>query len=647
MDEAEPVDLDAFLKDYEASDDERKILDGADEDDLNWAADFLSCRADGECKCGEHTDPVDKEEEGESEDQRRRRAFRGFIAGPVLQKLRELLASPRIRQIPRVLVGRQRQYPSPYGYPPVPGYPSPYGYPPTPGRAPARRVTRFAQPLRRVARASADGTMQEFYIDSIVMDIQEDSIKVEDGVLKADCVATAAMVQDYDGVKVLKDPEELKLAVDFAKQIPCSHTHPPDGIVTSQDQIVGWTSPVTYDKDNKRVSCSVEIKDQGAIDAIQKDGKKDVSIGFFCDLDRTGGEFEGAKYDAVQRNIVLNHLAVGVDKGRCPSGTCGIGTDADPKPPAKPPEEDVDVSVHEKLLKEKTDAIKALSKKIVEGADTLKADELKALVSQMERISWDLSDATNVINTKNIGVDEQLLKDTKSVLEKAVKDHEITLEKPPADDDKKKEGEGDDPKKDGDKKKDDEPVKAPLLTDNECVKCGFILKSNQDSADLKCSYCSGKMRPLDTKVPDKPPEEDARMEYLLETEQNHTHTAMLDKDGNGSSTRDAGHKHEIKANVVQEANGHTHKLKKMKDARDEWQKKMDEEKVGTIDAIMDFNPPNPREFYVEKDHSELEDTLALLKSQADGEKIKISHSSGPTRAVDAAYEDLQKKVQKK
>ena len=42
-----------------------------------------------------------------------------------------------------------------------------------------------------------------------------------------------------------------------------------------------------------------------------KDGRsRELSCGYYCDLDETPGEYEGQRYDARQRNIRGNHLAL-------------------------------------------------------------------------------------------------------------------------------------------------------------------------------------------------------------------------------------------------------------------------------------------------------------------------------------------------
>ena len=46
-----------------------------------------------------------------------------------------------------------------------------------------------------------------------------------------------------------------------------------------------------------------------------KSGKKELSLGYLCDYELSEGEFNGQKYDAIQRNIRGNHIAL-VNKGR-------------------------------------------------------------------------------------------------------------------------------------------------------------------------------------------------------------------------------------------------------------------------------------------------------------------------------------------
>ncbi len=46
-----------------------------------------------------------------------------------------------------------------------------------------------------------------------------------------------------------------------------------------------------------------------------ENGKKELSMGYFCDYELKDGEFNGKQYQAVQRNLRINHVAL-VDEGR-------------------------------------------------------------------------------------------------------------------------------------------------------------------------------------------------------------------------------------------------------------------------------------------------------------------------------------------
>lgn len=46
-----------------------------------------------------------------------------------------------------------------------------------------------------------------------------------------------------------------------------------------------------------------------------ENGKKELSMGYFCDYELSQGEYEGQPYQAIQRNLRINHVAL-VDEGR-------------------------------------------------------------------------------------------------------------------------------------------------------------------------------------------------------------------------------------------------------------------------------------------------------------------------------------------
>src|SRR5690606_28507268 len=54
---------------------------------------------------------------------------------------------------------------------------------------------------------------------------------------------------------------------------------------------------------------------------IESGERKEISLGYKCQLDPTPGTWNGESYDAVQKNIVVNHVALG-PKGW--GGTSGL-----------------------------------------------------------------------------------------------------------------------------------------------------------------------------------------------------------------------------------------------------------------------------------------------------------------------------------
>ena len=174
-----------------------------------------------------------------------------------------------------------------------------------------------------------EGDSKSRCIDSIPsMKLDVGSAKEAEGVLSVPVtVANAKHIYDYDGYKVRKPFEELEAAALFADGIPVTREHPPAGIVTDRGQVLGFfKSPVA---ENDLLKGVLAIMDKDLIADVKDKKLTEVSAGFFLDLDNAdSGELEGNHYDATQKNIFLNHVAV-VEHGRCSiEDGCGIGIDA-------------------------------------------------------------------------------------------------------------------------------------------------------------------------------------------------------------------------------------------------------------------------------------------------------------------------------
>lgn len=86
------------------------------------------------------------------------------------------------------------------------------------------------------------------------------------------------------------------------------------GMVPAEEKGVHGTSGSdVYGKDGKLYG-DLKIYSETLKDEIEA-GKKELSMGYFCDYELTPGTFDGQHYDAVQRNIRGNHIAL-VEEGR-------------------------------------------------------------------------------------------------------------------------------------------------------------------------------------------------------------------------------------------------------------------------------------------------------------------------------------------
>ncbi|MGS1095863.1 DUF2213 domain-containing protein [Aquamicrobium terrae] len=153
----------------------------------------------------------------------------------------------------------------------------------------------------------------------------------DDGYLVADARIARTGVQVYLGSEVGRDdmatvrvyrPGSEVFAEDTLKSAahrPVTNDHPAE-LVTSENwrqHAVGQTGDeITGEGIFIRVPLMVS---DGATIKLIEDGKRELSAGYTCDLDFTAGETPtGEAYDAIQRNIRFNHVAI-VHAGRAGS----------------------------------------------------------------------------------------------------------------------------------------------------------------------------------------------------------------------------------------------------------------------------------------------------------------------------------------
>ena len=120
-----------------------------------------------------------------------------------------------------------------------------------------------------------------------------------------------------------KLPEEIlsDSTVESANNKPVTNDHPVDdgeNVLVDKSNSRQYAKGFTADNahiEGDTLKVGLTVMDPQLIDAIQNDGKQELSIGFQTDVVPASGEYKGTKYDSVQRNIQINHVAV-VDRAR-------------------------------------------------------------------------------------------------------------------------------------------------------------------------------------------------------------------------------------------------------------------------------------------------------------------------------------------
>lgn len=140
------------------------------------------------------------------------------------------------------------------------------------------------------------------------------------GGLKLDAYPTRTGVlvyQNPDGTttRELRHPDEVFKAESLAtlQHAPLTDLHP-QGRVDATNYVALMRGHVTNEvaqaDDKQHVAATVLVQDADMIGKIDQSVRKELSCGYACDLDATPGEYDGERYDAIQRNIVYNHVAV-------------------------------------------------------------------------------------------------------------------------------------------------------------------------------------------------------------------------------------------------------------------------------------------------------------------------------------------------
>lgn len=161
--------------------------------------------------------------------------------------------------------------------------------------------------------------------------------------LIVNAVITKVGVYAYPDGRAFKSPMELLKAARTARSAKIAVLeHPPDPmpVIMSQSQMKGSVEKAFFDRDKIRARLNFDKheNDPAFLETVRAaaahNGKPlDVSIGFYYKTDDTPGQWKDVKgvehpYDYVMRDILIDHVACGVARGRCSFPDCGIGVDS-------------------------------------------------------------------------------------------------------------------------------------------------------------------------------------------------------------------------------------------------------------------------------------------------------------------------------
>lgn len=243
--------------------------------------------------------------------------------------------------------------------------------------------------------------------------------KTADGYLVTEAFAVRTGIQLYRGsevglvdrdiVRVYRPEDEVKSPASLTtfSHAPVTLGHPNQMVNadTFKDVARGEVSTEAQWEDGK-IKLPLIVKDAEAIRAIEG-GVRELSAGYTCDLDFTDGVSpDGEAYDAVQRNIRVNHLAI-VPKGRA-GADCRIEDGAEtwgasPVTPSAKEKTEMSDALITVVLGDKAVSVSAADKATI---DAFKADAAKELKDAKDAHKADMDTKDAEAATKDAKIKE-------------------------------------------------------------------------------------------------------------------------------------------------------------------------------------------------------------------------------------------------
>jgi uncharacterized protein len=138
------------------------------------------------------------------------------------------------------------------------------------------------------------------------------------GFLRVNARLTKTGIFSYEKTREYRSDDEIFRADSMAslQGAPVTDLHPSekgsDSFLTPmnvKEHIIGMTESV--ERDGPYLKGSLIIFHEDAIKAIENGERQEISLGYTCCLEPTSGSINGEPYDAIQKDIVVNHVALG------------------------------------------------------------------------------------------------------------------------------------------------------------------------------------------------------------------------------------------------------------------------------------------------------------------------------------------------
>ena len=188
-------------------------------------------------------------------------------------------------------------------------------------------------------------------------------------------------------IRQLRHPDEVfaETTLNSLMGLPATNNHP-DELVSpdnAKNLVVGMTSDrpkmIELDSDpEKYVQQGISFFDPDTIKTIQDGTKRELSLGYTCELEDSQGEWNGVRYDFIQRDIKYNHLSL-VDRARG-GAQCKVLLDG------KDVSEDLHIMCDGLSIIENNEGVE-MKKFVLDGKEYEVADDVHAILTRQQNDS--------------------------------------------------------------------------------------------------------------------------------------------------------------------------------------------------------------------------------------------------------------------